>query len=195
MDNNEIQFREEDHTYWFCDRRVPSVTQLMKPLFDFEWINKEILERKSAIGSAVHKATEIFDLGMQFESDLHPLVRPYFDAYRRFTDEVNPKWQGIEERVHNKLLGYAGTLDRFGVINDLDSLLDIKCVATVSAGAFVQCSAYAEARGNPTAKRFALQLKPDGKFELHESKAAHREDFGVFISCITQHRWKAKYAK
>ena len=195
MLNGEIKFLDEDHSYWLGEKRLPSVTQLMKPLFDFEWINKEVLERKSAIGSAVHKATEIFDLGLQFESDLHPLVQPYFEAYQKFTDEIKPTWQGIEERVHNKSLGYAGTLDRFGVIQGEESLLDIKCVATVSAGAFVQCSAYAEARGNPNAKRFALQLKPDGKFELHESKAAHREDFGVFISCITQHRWKAKYAK
>ena len=194
-----VTLRESDHTYHDeTGRVIPGVTSLLKPLFGFEWINEQVLERKSKLGTAVHFATELHDKGEDLtEYDFHIDTIPYIDAYMTFMNEVKPTWDGIEELVVNQKLGYAGTLDRRGVMYDKPTLLDIKCVAQVSPGAFVQDSAYLEAvcPGNTLDyKRFVLQLKPDGQYRLYEPKSTHREDFGVFVSCLTQFRWKERYA-
>lgn len=193
---NEITFREEDHSYWAGGRRIPNVTSLMEPLFGYDWVNQEVLERKANLGSAVHYLTECFDRGEDMSQlEMHPATVPYFEAYQRFMAEVKPEWNGIEEIVYHKTLGYAGKLDRRGDINGSPSILDIKCVAQVSMGAFVQCSAYSAAY-MPVGEldRYILQLKPDGKYQLYTPKAPHREDFAVFTACLSIFRWKAKYA-
>lgn len=207
---SEITFREEDHTYWLGDKLVPGVTSLMKPLFSYEWINEQVLERKSKLGTAVHFLTEIHDTGRNANTyDIHPEVLPYFEAYLKFLSEVKPVWDVVEQNVFHQGQMYAGRLDRFGLVYDLPSILDVKCVAQVTPGAFVQCSAYAEAymNGNKfspnvlqgraigTVHRHVLQLKPDGTYRMHQSKSSHREDLAVFLSCLNIHRWKERHVK
>jgi hypothetical protein len=67
-------------------------------------------------------------------------------------------------------LGYAGTLDRFGVIDREKTIVDIKTSSSANRSTriswAVQLSAYLGLLNCPEAKRYNLWLKSDGSYQL-----------------------------
>ena len=61
------------------------------------------------------------------------------------------------------------------------------------ASALAVFAAYAEAHGVQKAKRFALQLKPNGTYDLYP--CADRSDFGVFTAALTLWNWRKQWQK
>lgn len=185
-------FREEDHTYWLNGRQIPGVTRVLKPLIGYEGVQAWMLERKSAIGRAVHRATELWDADDLDEESLDPILRPYLDAYKRFFDHVKPKWNRTESKLYHARFGYAGTLDREGLISDVPAVVDLKCTVDISPAVGAQTAAYAEALGDGLKReRFALQLRPDGTYRLEPMKDA--SDFQTFLACLSIHNFKERY--
>ncbi len=187
-----LEFDEASHTYTYQGRKVPSVTTILKPAYDWSGIPEHLLAAKSALGTAVHYATELDDAGDLFEESVHPLVRPYLDAYRLWRRDMGVEVLSSEQRVYHPLLGYAGTYDVKARIAGRKWLIDKKCTSTVSPVWSLQTAAYREAdpeRASLTPA--ALHLKPDGRYTwLPYDKPENRGDFGVFAGLASFHHWR-----
>jgi hypothetical protein len=195
-----LEFDEPSHTYRLNGRIVPSVTRLLDSanLISFEGIPQSVLDRKKLIGSAVHKACELDDLGVLDETTVADLIEPYLVAYRRFKRETDFVPLLIEHRVAEPILGYAGTLDRTGLVRGEPSQLDLKTTVALSPAVGVQTAAYERAlyadesyEGPRNLSRHALQLRNDGTYRFETYKDPR--DFAVFAALATVYNWKVKH--
>lgn len=191
----ELILREADHTYWLGKQRIPSVSEIIKPVCNFDGIPVDVLERKSDIGKALHKLAEWHDrdgLKSIDRKSIDPAVLPYFEAWRKFHRDMKPKWETIEHKQHSPAYGYAGTEDRFGTLLGETWEIDIKTVATVSPATGLQTAAYCGLRFGMIGpvRRGAVQLKPDGTYRLVEF--TDRNDWPVFLSLLNLWKWKVR---
>lgn len=196
----ELLFDSAAHRYTLNGVWVPSVTQVLKPLYDFGGINPEVLNAKAALGTAVHRACELLDNDdLDEESDagraaLEPIAG-YLEGYKRFKRDKRPVLFANEQRLFHPVHRYAGTIDRSYAIDGFIWDIDLKSTVSMSPIVGLQTAAYTEmfrANGRTTpARRGALQLFPDGKYRLHEFSDA--EDFSVFLSLLKVSRWKARH--
>jgi hypothetical protein len=186
-----IQFDEALHEYRVDGRRLPSVTEILKPLYtDLRFVDKDLLDYAGSRGTAVHKAVELHVLGTLDYSSLQGEVADYFEQYLAF--EADTGFQPVisELRVSSKL-GYAGTLDLGGYLNGKFALVDLKTTASLSKAVALQTAAYQKAM-NETSEykaesRFALRLGRT-KYEL-KAYQNDSQDFASFLGFLTVHRW------
>lgn len=187
-----LTFDRPTHTYQWNGETVPSVTQILGQLTDLSMIPRDVLERKRQIGTWVHEAIELDLAGDLDESSIGDDWSGYFKGWRKFQAESGFVMLENEQKVYSPKYRYAGTLDLFGDLPKLGrSLIDTKCTATIYPAVGPQTAAYAEARGTQKAKRFALQLKPNGTYNLHP--CADRGDFGVFAAALTLFNWRKQW--
>jgi len=185
-----LTFDPAAHAYRWNNALVPSVTQILRPLYDFSGIHPAVLENKRQIGTAVHLACELIDQNRLDASSVAPELAGYLVAYREFLAAKKPEWALIESRVYHPI-GFAGTLDRAG---DMDgpAILDVK-TGPESPAIGVQLAAYLKAANlPPNTRRYALHLREDGTYRLVEH--ADRNDWPTFLSCLNLHNWKARHA-
>lgn len=183
-------FNEENHTYLLDDVPLPSVTELLAPLQEesFAAINPAVLQAAADRGTAVHEITEAMDYGDDYEELIAPDLVPYADAYEAFLMDHEVDWLGIEAKVHF-FEQYAGTVDRFGYIDGIPAVLDIKTVQSpsIEQKVSVACQLYAYDRAIkacfPAMQKehmahYALYLKKDGTYKLLNCRElAEKENF------------------
>jgi hypothetical protein len=196
-----LKFDEASHTYLIDGVRVPSVTQVLKPLYDFSRVDPAMLQAKAALGTAVHLACELLDNDdLDEESEdgraaLEPLAG-YLAGYKKFKSDKKPVVLENETRLFHPVHRYAGTIDRrFELEGDVWDV-DLKSTVAMSPIVGLQTAAYTEmfkASGRTArARRGALQLFPDGKYKLWEFKDP--SDFSVFLSLLTVQRFKERHS-
>lgn len=165
-----IEFNEKDHTYLVDSRPMPSVTQILDLLTyeDFAKIDRSTLEYASRRGTAIHEATEAYDIGGEVEVDAE--TEPYITAYIDFCHDYKPNYFGIEEQVVNTQQGYAGTVDRYGLLGERPFVLDIKTVASPNRLTYIkvclQTYLYSLCTDYDNPMLLALFLKKDGTYRL-----------------------------
>lgn len=168
-----IKFYEEDHRYVIDGEEVPSVSEITR--FISREVYQNVLEvakdNAAARGSRIHKATEALD---KFGSvEIEDELAPYIKAYLSFLKDHKPTWEKIEWSVHNGLL-YAGTLDRYGTMNEEKVIIDIKSTGTITKPHKVMYTAaqnlYRMAIDSEfkVDRLYILQLKKDGTYKLIE---------------------------
>lgn len=185
-----LEFNEEKHEYKINGVLVPSVTQIIKVLYDFEGIPEDKLEHAALRGKAVHKACEIFNLGQEFAWPLSNEIVPYFEAWKKFVRETGLVVTDAERQLGHPHMMYAGTLDVSGLIKKTKWLLDIKAVSELSPATGVQLAGYMGMTGE-TMKRGAVQLKPDGTYKFQEYKEA--SDWPTFVACLSVFNFRRKH--
>lgn len=175
---------------------MPGVTSILEPLQLYEWednpfITAEILQAARDFGRNVHIATHLFDMGELDEEALSPPLVPYLDGWKAFLFETGFTITHSEERVWNKKAGYAGTLDRRGLLAKRKWLLDIKSGAMPWTVGY-QTAAYQEAipPAERPRSRMAVQLLPTGRYRVHEQK--DDGDFQIFLSALNIFKAKAR---
>jgi hypothetical protein len=196
-----LQFDQPTHTYTLDGVRVPSVTQVLKPLYNFEGIPLATLNAKARLGTAVHRACELLDNDdLDEESEegraaLAPLAG-YLAGYKKFKSDMRPKLLANEQLLHHPVHRYAGQIDRSYAFEGHVWDVDLKSTVSMSPIVGLQTAAYTEmlrAQGRTVpARRGALQLFPDGKYKLHEFKDP--TDFSVFLSLLTVQRFKERFS-
>lgn len=188
----EVQFEPISHTYYIGEERLPSVTQVMKPLESYYRASDKTLERAAARGTLVHEWTERWDR----EDDLDPEdfpeeIRGYIVAWLHFRADFGFAPTHIEHRLYHPRLMYAGTIDRVGLIRDQVSILDIKTSAKLGPAVGVQLAAYQRAYEATTNEevpgRFAVQLADDGTYRVVEY--TNPLDWEAFRGCLALHKW------
>lgn len=193
-----LTFDEALHRYYWHGKPVPGVTSVIDDLLDWSAIPLEHRERVLAEGRAIHAMAEWHFAG---ELDAVPdWMAGRHRALLAFIEEKRFEPIAIEQRVYHPLHQYAGTLDLRGRMlyqgAQITAFLDIKRSLYGGRVTGVQIAAYqgayaAENKGEgENDRRFALHLGADGKYRLEEFES--RNDFGVFVACLTRHRFKER---
>lgn len=192
-----IEFDEANHLYFVGGKPMPAVSEILSPLIDFGRVPPDVLEFARLRGTAVHKATELHDLGTLDEDSVDDNVRPYLDAWKEFRNDTGFIPMYIEHRVYSENYGYCGTIDRHGLMTKLSgspgAVIDIKTPVQLGPVVGLQLAAYQEAlrcHGIFRDLRFVVQLRGDGQYRL--VPYIDKRDFGVFIALITLKRWREK---
>lgn len=192
-----LSFDADTHTYWLGDAKVPSVTTILKAVSDLDAIPPAILAHAAERGTAVHLGCELYDNDdLDWDSVSEELV-PYIEAWVDFRATTGFKPILVESRVFHSGLFYAGTLDRTGVLYGDLAVVDIKTTATMYPWVGMQLAAYQEALhvsmpDEPKhTKRYAVQLKDDGRWKLHEYKEP--TDWPTFVALRTLVNWSNKH--
>ena len=112
-----LEFQESTHTYTLDGVRVPSVTQILKPMYSFYGVPDEVLQAKAELGTNVHRACELLDnddLDEDSEEGLAALepIAGYLAGYKKFKADKKPVVIANEQRLYHPLHKYAGTIDR-----------------------------------------------------------------------------------
>lgn len=193
-----FHFDEASHVYTLDGEPIPSVTQLLRPIApDFSAVPPDVLERKRALGTAVHLACELDDLGELGDCDAELL--PYLSAWRRYRAESGAEVVANERQLYHPALRYAGTLDRLCMVDGEAWLVDLKTSADPLPSYGVQLAGYAEllaanavADGGPihraTVNRATVHLRADGTYRLH--RFTNPNDRAVFFGLLSIHAFK-----
>lgn len=187
-----LEFDEELHEYKLDGVVLPSVTTLMRPLYDFSSVSEDVMKRAGAFGTAVHMACEMHDQDDLDEATLDPAIVPYLDGWKQFLRLSGAKPVLIETRYASKM-HFAGTIDRLCEIDGKLILVDIKTSATLSSAVGVQLAAYKHLlieHGNGVDERAAVQLRADGTYKYKIYNDQH--DWPCFVSLLTIHNWRQK---
>lgn len=187
-----LEFDEATHTYTLDGKVIPSVTQILSIANDFSFVNKDVLERASKFGTAVHKATELYDDGILKEHALDTALVPYLNGWKKFLSDTKFEILESETRVYSKH-GYAGTFDRLGLLANKLTLLDIKTSTTVVRSTALQLAAYKTACEEMHQKQIqqliAVQLTPDNyNIKIYDDPT----DFLTFRNFLSVYKWSHK---
>lgn len=166
----DFYFREQGHTYLLDGEELPCVSDLCR------FLHKEIykdtplwqMEQAATRGTAVHLATETLD--RTGTADIADEYLPYLQAYAAFRAEHCVSWDLIEHPFYHPDYRYAGTIDRYGLLDGEKALVDVKTTYSVYrplCGA--QLNLYRLmliARGYDVQRLYILHLKKDGTYKL-----------------------------
>lgn len=167
---DELIFYEKSHIYMLDGERLPCVSDLCRFLHKEIYKDAPIWQIEAAAdrGTAVHKATE--ELDKTGRAEISDDYAPYLEAYAAFLREHDVEWELIEHPDYHPVHGYAGTIDRYGKVDGIQTLLDIKTTYTVYKPL---CSASLNlyrlmliARGKIVERLQILHLKKDGTYKL-----------------------------
>lgn len=185
----QLLFYDTEHKYEVDGVKLPSVSEILRFMSRdiYGDVNQYTLDTAAERGTQIHKATEMLDkLG---EAEIDDEYAPYLNAYIQFLREHAVQWTQIERRMYHPGKGYAGTIDRFGLVDGAPTLLDIKSVSSVKKTVVkAQLNGYEDMRranGMDVAQRLCcLHLKRDGKYTLYDVPF----DAAEFEACLTLHK-------
>lgn len=162
-----LQLDEKQETYLLEGVPLPRVTSVIKAV---GLTSNFYTEEGRARGRKVHEILESYDNGDPLPEDISPLdpgeVAGYVRAYEGFLSEYRVEVLEVESSKHHPRYLYAGTIDRFILLNGVPAVLDFK-TGSHERWMRLQTSAYANLYPKPP-KRFVLCLKKDGSYTLKE---------------------------
>lgn len=190
---------------------VPSVTRALDHagLVSYDMVRREILERKSTIGTLVHLATSYYDKGdldwssFDEENPADRDTKGRVEAWANFREDSGFVPRIIEERYIAMINGmtFGLTIDREGLMRGQEAIVEIKNAATREEWWAIQTAGYA--LGVPDGKhssaracfakrrRMAVQLFPDGRYKKYDF--TDFQDAEVFISTLHIAHWKLNH--
>lgn len=188
-----LSFEPESHTYRLSGQVVPSVTQALGLLEDFEGIPWAILEAARKFGQHVHEAAALLVRSqLDWKSLDHALV-PYMECAKRFIVESGVKIIASELRLSHRTLRYAGTLDVLGDLRGDLGLYDFKSGVlprTVGPQTAGYSAAYFDMYGIRVKRRYCVQLNPDFPNGYKVHRLNNPADWHTFLSALNCYRFK-----
>lgn len=191
---SEIEFNEKDHIYTKNGIVLPSVTQIMQPLYEAVYGKADMnaSDNGKSKGKEIHRAIDDYcEFGM---IDISEEYRPYLDNFIRYIDEHQYEIVASEVMLCHPVYNYAGKIDiivknpkgEFVLIDNKTGDLQPKLHA-------VQLQAYTDmwsANKMPEiAFKVALGLSDKGykehRYEKYDTKAK-----SVFDACYKIYKYK-----
>ena len=191
---SEIEFNEKDHIYTKNGIVLPSVTQIMQPLYEAVYgkANMNASDNGKSKGKEIHRAIDDYcEFGM---IDISEEYRPYLDNFIRYIDEHQYEIVASEVMLYHSVYNYAGTIDiivtnkkgEYGMIDNKTGDLQPKLHA-------IQLQAYTDlwlANKMPEiAFKVALGLSDKGykehKYDKYDTKAK-----SVFDACYKIYKYR-----
>ena len=182
-----LEFYDKSHVYELDGERIPCVSDLCR------FIHKEIykdaplwqMEAAADRGTKVHAATEALD--KTGRAEIEDGYLPYLQAYAQFRQEHEVVWELIEYADYHPELMYAGTIDRYGIVDGYRTLADLKTTYRVYnplCGASINLyRLILEARQKAVERLTIIHLKKDGTYKLVNIPT----DSAVAMALITLH--------
>lgn len=165
-----MTFVEETHSYYDDGIKLPSVTEICKFAHAGAYENSiPYLKEAAALrGTLIHEATVELDINGEVEVPTELIG--YINAYIDFKRDYNIKsWGLFEHPVGGKELGYAGTLDRAGCIDDQITIVDLKTGTSIDKLTLLaQLCGYKRALPGKVDRLMGVQLKKDGKYTVYD---------------------------
>jgi hypothetical protein len=192
-----ITFVEQGHKYFVGGREVISVTTALEEGGFGEWkryVDQMDLAYAAELGTAVHRAIELYEDGTLDMTALDPAIEPRLSAYLAFKSDADVFPDAREQVVYNSLYGYCGRFDFIGDVNGEKAIIDWKS-GLVNHVVAMQLAAYAACQADPSSyARYSLQLRDDGSYRLHPYKRADfREDLYDFCAALRVAMRKRRY--
>lgn len=191
---SEIEFNEKDHIYTKNGIVLPSVTQIMQPLYEAVYGKADMnaSDNGKSKGKEIHRSIDDYcEFGM---IDISEEYRPYLDNFIRYIDEHQYEIVASEVMLYHPVYNYAGTIDiivtdkkgEYGLIDNKTGDLQPKLHA-------VQLQAYTDmwsANKMPEiAFKVALGLSDKGykehKYDKYDTKAK-----SVFDACYKIYKYR-----
>lgn len=167
-----LEFIEDGHRYFLDEKEIPSVSEIIR--FVAREVYKEAdtfaMDQAADRGTRVHRATEEIDRTRRCECDSD--IAGYVNAYTKFMSEHDVVWQIIEKPMVNTDFLFAGTIDRFGIVDGKETLLDIKTTKRISEkhkilyGVQLELYNWTDDLFSYEPDHVVLQLKDDGTYKL-----------------------------
>lgn len=185
----ELIFNAEAHTYHVGHTRLHSVSEICK--FAFPDSYGEIPEKMKSFyfsrGTAVHKLCEDVENGLDGQFIYDPEVEKYRAGHAKWLKDTGFKALpgGIEMRVKNLDLGYAGTVDRLGTVGQRIWLVDLKTSSVRDQPTALQLALYLLAipgyKFNEV-ERFGVALKKDGTYAMSRRYPDSDENDAIYYA-------------
>ena len=181
-------FYQSNHSYEVDGLKLPSVSEIIRFLSREIYANATQFQLDNAAdrGTRVHQACEGIDRYGSCEVDAE--IEPYVMAYMDFLRKYKPKWSMIENSFCDLEAGYAGTLDRYGLIGEKNTIIDIKSNSAIKPVLVTaQLNGYAgllRKNGYQVDAIASLHLKKDGKYSYVERELG----CNTFDACLTLHK-------
>jgi len=176
---------------------LPRVTEILRSegLSDFSMVPMSIMEPAQKFGTAVHKATELWDKETLDVSILSEPLVPYLNGWKKFLSDFNGIFivpEFIEKSFISKKWGFRGTPDRIVLIDKKTILVDIKTSTGMYPSTSVQTAAYQilveENTGLRIKERWGIQLNEQGEYKI--TPYTKISDRTVFLSALNLYKWK-----
>lgn len=180
-------FFERDHSYEVDGQKLPSVSEIIRFLSREIYANatQYQLDHAADRGTRVHRACENIDRYGSCEADAE--IEPYVMAYIQFLKDKKPDWKLIETSLCDLQSGFAGTLDRYGIIDGKRVIVDLKSNSSIKPVLVTaQLNGYrylARANEHEVDAIASLHLKKDGKYSYIE-----RPVNDTFYACLMLHK-------
>lgn len=196
-----LTFDPQAHAYYWQGRRVPNVTSIIAPLYDYSNVPADKLEQARQEGVAIHKMVELAVRGTLDVAGLPGWLAPYHQAWLRFVDDMGFEAWSSERKLFHPDLRYAGTSDLTGICrkakNASPGVFDVKRSFAAGAAIGVQLAAYQMAWNKTDSRdlkrRYALRFRPGAPVPYHLIEYTDPQDGPVFLAHLTIQRWKEKH--
>ena len=192
-----LKFVAETHKYYLDGEEIPSVTTVLSPLYRGPKASSAVLKRAANVGTTAHALTEADDRrwpddppeipDLTYGRKIRNIGRRM--AWLNWRRATGFRPTSIEQRLASPH-GFAGTIDRIGVLaSGAQAIVDIK-TGRVSAYARLQVAAYAMmAResglvpANPRPERIIVQIGENGRWRSHWYEE-HEEDEKDWLAAL-----------
>lgn len=196
-----FHFDPETHVYTLNGAVIPSVTQLLKPLTDYDQVPEFLLQKAADRGKAVHEACSYFATGQGVDEEQYTAEEwAYFLGFKEWFYEEGGKLFTIgDERLVSEI-PMAHTRLKYGVTPDL--IIDGVAVIEIKTRAYnkiidpLQLTAQEEAwitnggkkipKGYP---KHVLELRKDGTYRFY---TAHHSQAWSKFRYLLEHHWKCR---
>lgn len=182
-----LEFYDKSHVYELDGERIPCVSDLCRFLHKEIYKDAPLWQMEAAAdrGTKVHAATEALD--KTGRAEIEDSYLPYLQAYAQFRQEHEVQWELIEYADYHPELMYAGTIDRYGIVDGYRTLADLKTTYRVYkplCGASLNLyRLILEARQKTVERLMIIHLKKDGTYKLVNIPI----DGAVAMALITLH--------
>ncbi len=160
---------DDQHRYFWNERRVPSVTQVIRLLAPRTF---EVDDYYKNRGIIIHTICHWEDTNELDESSVDELLIGWLRAWRKFKSDTGFIITRAEHSLYHPKYGYAGRIDRYGMLNESLVVVDLK-TGQPHPSDLLQAPSYLfllRANKIKCEKAFDLYLKSNGKYRLEEVK-------------------------
>lgn len=170
-------YNEDTRIHTFGNKIIPSVSQIIKPLINFDGIPAAILERKKELGINFHLGIELYVLDDLHIDSLDPDLTKPMNTFIQWEKSQNDRESAVYEvPLCHRTLRYCGKIDRVSDIRIVDFKLRI-CNKKTDA---VQLAGYGGlVKDRPNCKeRTVLSFDIEGNMKKTDVKVPH--SIGIF---------------
>lgn len=173
---SELLFDEATHTYTLGGVALPSVTDVCAPLTSDKYGGKNAVVQYAANrGSRIHELCALYDFDA-LPDEIEAECVPYLKAWADFCRDWRPVWERVEWPGWSSL-GFAGTVDRIGLIDGKRRVVDIKTASSLDRASKISlcCQTFGytviavEEGMRMDGEPLGVQLKKDGTYTVHDT--------------------------